>query len=616
MAILDRVNYPADLKKLSIYELKQLSEEIRDYIKRVVGEGGGHLASNLGVVELTISLLYTLNPPKDKIMFDVGHQCYTFKILTGRKKQFPKIRKSDGISGFIAPDESEYDLFYVGHASNSLSLVLGLAASRDLKGEKYKIVDVIGDGALTGGEAWEALNNLGHLKKDVMIVLNDNEMSIAKNVGAISSYFSKLRAQKPYRNAVKSINEKLSKRGKLGKGVVDFLEKTKLILKQAIIPGMLFEELGILYFGPFDGHNIPLLIEVFSKIKDLDVPRIVHVITKKGKGLHFAEENPEVYHSSPAFLKEIKKKRTFSKVFGEEMVKIGERRKDVVAITAAMELGTGLKDFKERFPERFFDVGIAEQHAVSFASGLSKDGTIPVVAIYSTFLQRALDQIILDVGLQKNKVIFAVDRAGLVPGDGPTHQGIFDLSYFSFFKDFILMSPKDGNELSRMLNFALQTENTCVIRYPKDSADNLPIDTDLTPYRAEVLSEGDDLLIISLGKMSYYVYNILESLHEEGIYPMVLNMRFANPLDIDTVLKYAKKIKKVLIVEDHFQFGGIGTRIKPVLMDITGIKIKHLAVTETYPPVGTREELLKRYKLNEEGIKEECERIVGKKIPT
>lgn len=616
MAILDKVNYPEDLKKLSIYELKKLSEEIRDYIKRVLGEEGGHLASNLGVVELTISLLYTLNPPKDKIMFDVGHQCYTYKILTGRKDKFPKIRKSDGISGFIAPNESEYDLFYVGHASNSLSLVLGLASARDLKGESYKIVDVIGDGALTGGEAWEALNNLGHLKKDVMIVLNDNEMSIARNVGAISSYFSKLRAQKTYRNAVKNLNEKLSKRGKLGKNLVEFLEKTKLILKQAIIPGMLFEEFGILYFGPFDGHNIPLLIEVFSKIKDLDVPRIVHVITKKGKGLSFAEENPEVYHSSPAFLKEVKKKETFSKVFGKKMVDIGKKKKNVVAITAAMELGTGLKDFKKNLPDRFFDVGIAEQHAVSFASGLSKEDLLPVVAIYSTFLQRAFDQIVLDIGLQRNKVIFAVDRAGLVPGDGPTHQGIFDLSFFSFFDDFILMSPKDGNELEMMLEFAVESKNTCVIRYPKDSADNLPVSTELTPFKAEVLSEGDDLLIVSLGKMSYYAYNVLKELNNKGIYPTILNMRFVNPLDTQTVLKYAKRIKRVLIIEDHFHFGGMGTRIKPHLLDIPGIKIKHLAVRETFPPIGTREELLSRYNLDEKGLKEECERIVGKKVST
>jgi len=389
MDILKDINSPDDLKKLNLRDLNELSCEIREYIKDVIGRNGGHLSSNLGTVELTISVLYTFNPPFDKIIFDVGHQCYTYKILTGRKDEFPKIRRSGGISGYPSPKESVYDTFFVGHASNSISLSLGLASSRDLNNENYKIVNIIGDGALTGGEAWEALNNLGQSKKDILIILNDNGMSISKNVGAFSRYFSKLRAEKFYRESSKKLNEILKKRGKFGEKLLNSINKFKLVIKQAIIPGIIFEELGIMYFGPFDGHNIPLLVDVLNKVKDLNGPRIVHVITKKGKGIDFAEEEPDVYHSSPPFLEPTDKVESFSQTFGDEMVKIGRKDDRVVAITAAMELGTGLKKFKENFPDRFFDVGIAEGHAVSFAGGLAKGGKLPFVAIYSTFFTKS-----------------------------------------------------------------------------------------------------------------------------------------------------------------------------------------------------------------------------------
>lgn len=614
MALIDKINLPDDVKKLNFDELKILSHEIRDLIKEVVGKNGGHLSSNLGTVELIISLLYVFNPPKDKIIFDVGHQCYAYKILTGRKNTFQFLRKSEGLSGYPSPKESEYDTFFVGHASNSLSLSLGLATARDLNNESFKIVNIIGDGALTGGEIWEALNNLGQSKKDILIVLNDNGMSISKNVGALSSYFSKLRARKFYRESVNKLNEILKKRGKFGENLINLINKLKLIVKEAIIPGIIFEELGIMYFGPFDGHNIPLLIDVFSKLKDIKTPRIVHIITKKGKGIDFAEEEPDIYHSSHPFLVSSKKEVSFSQIFGDEIVKIGEKNDNVVTITAAMEIGTGLKKFKERFPDRFFDVGIAEEHAVSFAGGLAKGGLLPFVAIYSTFLQRAIDQILLDISLQKVKVNFAVDRAGLVPEDGETHQGIFDIGYFSFSDDFVIMAPKDGDELREMLNFSIYEKRPCVIRYPKDSSENLNIKSKIIPYEPEVLLEGDDALIISLGKASFYAYNASLELKNYDIYPFVLNLRFANPIPIFTVLKYAEKIKKVLIIEEHFYLNGVGSKIIPKLQKINDIKTVHLAITETFPPIGTREELLKRYKLDKDSIKEVLLNLIGKKI--
>jgi len=616
MAILEKVNFPEDIKKLNFNELKILSIEIRDLIKEVVGKNGGHLSSNLGTVELIISLLYTFNPPEDKIIFDVGHQSYAYKILTGRKEKFHMIRKSGGISGYPSPKESEFDPFFVGHASNSLSLSLGLASARDLNNEKYKIVNIIGDGALTGGEIWEALNNLGQSKKDIIIVLNDNGMSISKNVGALSSYFSKLRAGKFYRDSVNKLNEILKRRGKLGENLVNFINKFKLIIKEAIIPGIVFEELGIMYFGPFDGHNIPLLIDVFNKVKDLKSPRIVHVITKKGKGIDFAEEEPDIYHSAPPFLIETKKIESFSNTFGDEIVKIGKKDGRVVAITAAMEIGTGLKKFKEIFPERFFDVGIAEEHAVSFAGGLAKGGKLPFVAIYSTFLQRAVDQILLDVSLQKLKVNFMVDRAGLVPDDGETHQGIFDIAFFSFSDDFVIMSPKDGDELRDMMNFSLIEKRPCVIRYPKDSSENLGIKSEIIPYEPEVLLEGDDALIISLGKLSFYSYKAVKELKEFDINPTLINLRFANPIPIFTILKYAEKIKKVLLLEEHFVNGGVGSKIIPYILKIDNLKYVHLSILDSFPPVGTREELLKRYKLDKDSIKEVLLNLIGKKIKT
>jgi len=614
MAILNKINSIEDLKKLKLNDLNELSYEVREYIKEVVGKSGGHLSSNLGTVELTISLLYTFNPPFDKIVFDVGHQCYAYKILTGRKELFQKIRKSDGISGYPSPKESVYDTFFVGHASNSLSLSLGLASARDLNNENYKIINIIGDGALTGGEAWEALNNLGQSKKDVIIILNDNGMSISKNVGAFSKYFSKLRAEKFYRESVNKLNEILKKRGKFGEKLLNFINKLKLIIKEAIIPGIIFEELGIMYFGPFDGHNIPLLIDVFNKVKELKEPRIIHIITKKGKGFNLAEEDPDIYHSSPPLLQISEKKETFSSVFGDEIVNIGKKDERVVAITAAMEIGTGLKKFKDTFPNRFFDVGIAEGHAVSFAGGLAKGGKLPFVAIYSTFLQRAIDQILLDVSLQKVKVNFMVDRAGLVPEDGETHQGIFDLAYFSFPNDFVIMASKDGDELREMMNYSLTEKRSCIIRYPKDSSINLGINNPIVSYEPEILIEGEDILIISLGRISYYAYKGLEELKEYNIFPTLINLRFVNPFPTYTINKYIEKNKFIIIAEEHYYLGGVFSKLYPLLLNKENLKIKHLSITESFPPIGTREELLKRYKLDKDSIKEVVLNLIGKKV--
>jgi len=453
--LLQKIESPKDLKKLSIEELKKLSSEIREIIINTVENNGGHLASNLGTVELTLALHYVFDAPKDKIIWDVGHQAYTHKLITGRAKDFHTLRQYGGISGYIAPWESEYDHFAVGHAGTSLSAALGFAKARDLKGEKYKVVAVIGDGALTSGMALEALNQIGYLNTDLIVILNDNEHSISPNVGAMALYLAKLRKHPLYR-FFKQTTQNLLKNSSIGKGLLAFDLKLERSLKSLLLENPMFEYLGFKYFGPFDGHDIPLLISVFKGIKDnLSCPVLIHVTTKKGIGHKDAEATPSKFHSIGSKSEKEKKVPTYTEVFGKALVELGGMYPEVVAITAAMPEGTGLSYFAQRFPERFFDVGIAEQHAVTFAAGLAKNGLKPVVAIYSTFLQRSFDQIIHDVCLQKLPITFVLDRAGIVSDDGPTHQGIFDLSYLRLIPNMVIAAPKDESELRDLLYTAI-----------------------------------------------------------------------------------------------------------------------------------------------------------------
>ena len=474
--MLEKINKPNDIHKIALADFPQLADEIRQFLISSVSQTGGHLASNLGVVELTLALHNVLDLPQDKIIWDVGHQAYTHKILTGRKEGFKNLRKEGGMSGFPKRCESDCDSFDAGHSSNSVSAGLGYVRARDILGEKYRVVSVIGDGALTGGMAYEALNNAAELKTNFIIVLNDNNMSISKNVGGMSSYLSALRTAEAYTGMKLNVTKTLKKIPKVGTAVVDTMRKTKSSIKQLIIPGMLFENMGLTYLGPVDGHDMRQMMKLFNEAKRVEGPVIVHVLTQKGRGYEPASLHPDLFHGTGPFDTRTgrplssKKGLTYTEVFGQTMTKLGKDNPKLVAITAAMKEGTGLKAFEKAFPDRFFDVGIAEEHAVSFAAGLALGGVVPVVAIYSSFLQRAVDQMIHDVCMQNQHVIFAIDRAGLVGADGETHQGNFDLSYLTMIPNMTVMAPKNARELEKMLEFAVHAAGPCAIRYPKGSA--------------------------------------------------------------------------------------------------------------------------------------------------
>lgn len=472
MKILDNINLPKDLKQLNKEEKAQLAQELRQLVIETVSETGGHLASNLGVVELTIALLDTFDLPNDVIVWDVGHQTYIHKILTGRKNKISTLRKFNGLAGFPKSVESEYDSFNTGHSSTSISAALGIARARDIKKENNYVIAVIGDGALTGGMALEALNDAGNSNTNLIVVLNDNEMSIAKNVGGISEFLTRIRTRKLYNKSNRYIKNAVSHIPRVGNGIIKFVRKIKYGIKQLIIPNMLFEDLGFKYLGPVDGNNIEDLEEIFKKAKDLEGPILIHAITKKGKGYRPAEENPDKFHSSSAFeiatgMPKKKKGDDYSKIFGKKLVKLAENNKKIVAVTAAMKDGTGLTEFAEKFPGRFFDVGIAEQHALTMAAGIAKNGLIPVVSIYSSFYQRGYDQVIHDICLQNLPVIMCVDRAGIVGNDGETHQGIYDMAFFRLIPNICIMAPKDFTELEQMLEFAVSLKKPVVIRYPR-----------------------------------------------------------------------------------------------------------------------------------------------------
>lgn len=613
MSILERVNYPEDLKRLKISELNQLAKEIRELMIDVVSNTGGHLASNLGVVELTIALHRVFNVPRDKILFDVSHQCYTHKILTGRKSIFPTLRKYGGISGFTKIDESEYDAFNAGHANTAISAALGFAAGRDLKGDDFKVIAVVGDGALTGGMAFEGLNNAGYLKKNLIIVLNENEMSISPNVGAFSGYLKRIIEAQSYVNLAKDVEGVL----KSIPGVGDKLfNKTKQLVnafKELVVPGKVFEELGFKYYGKLDGHNIKSLIETFEKVKNEEGPIIVHILTKKGKGYNPAEVEPDKWHGTSSFeisTGKSKKKSTipsYTKVFSESLIKLAEKDSRIVAITASMLGGTGLGEFMDKFPERCFDVGIAEQHAVTFAGGLARMGFKPVVAIYSTFLQRAYDQIFHDVCLMNLPVVFCLDRAGIVGDDGPTHHGVFDLTYLRAFPNITIMAPSNDVELSQMLYTALKMESPAAIRYPRGSVNISTTQdavSDIPIGKAKLEREGkDNVVIVAIGNMVYPSIEAAKILENRGISPTVINARFVKPIDKE-MLKLVLPYKYVITVEENALNGGFGSAVLEVIAD-ENIKVKgvlRIGIPDVFVEHGSQDILRGIYGLDKSGI--------------
>ena len=610
--LLEKIRSPKDLKLLSLEELKVLASEIRELIIHTVARRGGHLSSNLGVVELTIALHRVFDSPEDKIIWDVGHQCYTHKILTGRREKFSTLRQKGGISGFPRREEEVYDSFNTGHSSTSISAGLGMACARDLKGELYSVVPVIGDGALTSGMAYEALNNAGSLKKDLIVVLNDNEMSVSFSVGALSTYLNRLRTNPEYNRLRRDFRHLVQLTPFLKREGMELIERMERRLKGLVLPGTFFEELGFRYFGLVDGHSLRDLIEILEGVKNLKGPVLVHVVTKKGKGYRFSEENPCFYHSSSPFsLTTGKPKRregrSWSSVFGETLLKLANENENIVAITAAMSEGTKLSEFREKFPERFFDTGIAESHAVTFAAGMTLRGYKPVVAIYSTFLQRAYDQVLHDVALQDIPIVLVLDRAGIVGPDGPTHQGIFDIAYLRHLPNLILMVPYDAKELQNMLYTAVKIDHPVAIRYPKATSPSRQRGKKfrrLAIGKAQILREGKDVAILALGSMVFPAEGACRNLARKKVSPILVNPRFVKPLDEDLIVALASGTRKILTVEEGVLKGGFGSAVLELLQDrgVNDCRVKRLGLPEKFLEQGKREELLSIYGLSREGI--------------
>ncbi|ABY94758.1 MULTISPECIES: 1-deoxy-D-xylulose-5-phosphate synthase [Thermoanaerobacter] len=608
--MLEQIDSPYDLKKLDKKDFPLICEEIRQFLIEKVSKTGGHLASNLGIVELTIALHYVFNSPVDKIIWDVGHQCYVHKMLTGRKDQFDTLRKFNGLSGYTKRTESVHDIFGAGHSSTSISAALGIAKARDLKGEKYSVVAVIGDGALTGGMAFEALNNAGRSKTDLIVVLNHNEMSISENVGSLSLYLSKLRTDPTYNKLKQEVDNLLNIVPPIGKSLHKYIERIKDSVKQLVVPGMFFEEMGFTYLGPIDGHDVGSLIEVLERAKKIKGPILVHVITKKGKGYKFAEKFPDKFHSAAPFDIQTGKfvnegQATYSDVFGKTLTEMALQDDKIVAITAAMPEGTGLIHFAKLIPERFFDVGIAEQHATTFAAGMAVQGYKPYFAVYSTFLQRAYDQLIHDVCIQKLPVVFAIDRAGIVGEDGETHQGVFDLSYLRPIPNITIMSPKDANELVEMVKLSRNLEFPVAIRYPRGKAGEFDITRECSIEfgKAELVTEGKEIAIFALGRMVGKVLEAKEILKVSDLQPFIVNLRFVKPLDEELILDISNKVKFIVTVEDNVIAGGVGSAILE-LLNSNGIykPVLRLGFPDKFIEHGDVENLFKKYNLDAESI--------------
>ena len=609
--ILDKINHTNDIKNLDKEDLPKLSEEIRQFLIESLSKTGGHLASNLGVVELTMALHLTFDLPKDQIIWDVGHQSYTHKLLTGRREGFATLRQYGGMSGFPKTAESDCDCFNTGHSSTSISAGLGMAAARDLKGESHKVISVIGDGALTGGMAFEALNNASKLETNFIIVLNDNDMSISPNVGGLSQYLGGIRTAAAYQDLKNGVMESLYKIPVYGERIVQKIRRTKSGIKQLLIPGMLFEDMGILYLGPVDGHDIEKMTAMFQKASRVSGPVLVHVLTQKGRGYEPAVRHPARFHGTEPFdietglAKQKKKKAAYTDIFSTVMRKLGDRDEKVVAVTAAMETGTGLKRFHNMFPDRFFDVGIAEGHAVTFAAGLAAGGQKPVFAVYSSFLQRAYDQILHDVCLQNLPVVFAVDRAGIVGSDGETHQGLFDLSFLMRIPNITLMEPKNKWELSDMIKFAVGCGRPAAIRYPRGEAFD-----GLMQYRApveyaksEMLFEAGSVVLLAYGSMVKTALDVRERLEQSGIGCAIVNMRFAKPLDTQMLSHAAKSYRLAVTMEENVKTGGLGEAVAAYLHTVgADIGLLHIAVQDTFLPHGNVEVLKRQAGLDAESI--------------
>ena len=611
--ILEKIHSVQDLRELPQEDLPMLAFELREEIIDVVSRTGGHLAPSLGVVELTIALHYAFDTPNDRIVWDVGHQTYAHKLLTGRRAKFPQLRQHGGISGFPKREESPFDQFDVGHASTSISAALGMIAARDIKGEDYRVLAVIGDGSISAGLAFEGMNQAGHLRKNLVVILNDNEMSISPNVGALSSYLSRLMTGNFYTKLRKETKHFLQGIPRVGESMFNLAKKAEDSIKNLMVPGMLFEDLGFQYIGPIDGHNFDHLLGTFQNIKDYTWPVLVHVITKKGKGCEFAECDPSQYHGTPPFERQtgkVAKKSsvmTYTDVFGRTMMRLASDNDRIVAISAAMPDGTGLDKFAAQFPDRFFDVGIAESHGVTFACGLAVEGLHPVAAIYSTFTQRAYDQVVHDLCLQNLPVTLALDRAGLVGEDGPTHHGAFDIAYLRHVPNMVVMAPKDENELQHMIKTAVEHPGPTAVRYPRGTGYGVPMDQELKNLeigKAEVLREGSDVAIMAIGNMVYPSLEAAKRLAAEGIAAAVVNARFVKPLDTEVIISLAKKTCRVVTVEEHALQGGFGSAVLECLDDslVAGVKTLRIGLPDAYIEHGSQKVLRQKYGLDADGI--------------
>lgn len=609
--VLNLINNPNDLKSLNHKQKEKLAEELREFIIDVVSKNGGHLASNLGVIELTIALHSVFDTPKDKIIWDVGHQTYVHKILTGRKNQMSTIRKFGGISGFPKTSESEYDCFNTGHSSTSISAALGMARARDILNEDYKVIAVIGDGSLTGGMAEEALNDAGASKSNVIVILNDNEMSISKNVGGISKLLGKIRTKKIYTRTNENVKNGIGKIPYLGKRIVNMTSKVKNSIKQLFITKMYFEDIGYTYLGPVDGNNLEDVETILKQSKTCKGPVLVHIVTKKGKGYKPAEKNPSKYHgTSPFHIKSgnlVKTKQTdYSAIFGNKLVELAKNDNRIVAITAAMTDGTGLAEFKKKYPKRFFDVGIAEQHAIGMAAGMAKTGLIPVVPIYSSFYQRAYDQVIHDVCMQNLHVIMCADRAGIVGADGETHQGLSDMSSFSIIPKITIMAPKDFKELEQMIDFSIEYNSPILIRYPRggEGKNKFKIHQKILLGKSELILEGSDVTIVAIGKMVERAVEVSKIFADIGVSVEIINARFLKPFDSEAVIKSIKKTKNVITIEDGFLRGGLATTVNELIAKskLQDVHVKNLGYDDEFVKHGSVSEIEKKYGLDAQCI--------------
>ena len=624
MNLLEKINSPADLKKLSRKDLPILAAEIRKVIVEVVSKTGGHLASSLGSVELAIAIHYVFDTPNDKLIWDVGHQTYAHKLLTGRRDQFHSLRQYKGISGFTRMQESPYDTFSTGHSSTSISAGLGVAHAKHLKKEKSKVIAVIGDGSMTAGLAFEGLNQAGDRFKNtqLIVILNDNDMSISRNVGALSSFLSRKFSSKRLQEARKDVGDFLKSLPKIGDDIYQLAKRTEESFKTFTTPGMLFEAFDFEYFGPINGHRLNHLIDILKNVKYLNEPVLLHVTTKKGKGYPPAEKNPVYFHGCGCFEIEtgqcIDPKNSvasYTEIFGQSMVQLAQEDKRIVAVTAAMPEGTGLAEFARRYPDRFFDVGIAEQHGVTFAAGLATEGLKPVFAIYSTFLQRAYDQVLHDVCLERLPVIFAIDRGGIVGEDGSTHHGLFDLSFLRSLPNMVVMAPGDENELCRMLATALNHDGPIAFRYPRGTATGIPLDDKIRPLpvgKGKVLEEGEDILILPIGRPVGDALEARKILLEQGISATVVNCRFVKPLDVDLICALSEKIPRIITVEDNVRQGGFGSAVLEMLSEnaITDVQMERIGIADVFVEHGPQNVLRSEYGIDVPDIVKAARRLM------